>query len=216
MFSKLGYNLEQNLPPIERPGLSDISLFAYLLITEPLQSNNIIVLNLEEFNDLVSKVVYQKLGAFKNFFPPQTISVEKLRNAAHVVVRNPTKLLSQKEQTTAFATSSSLFSTTSMPGQEALMTAFQTAFFAMRSVVKTAPVSQQAATSKPPWSGDKQKPMSTETGSLFLLGTESEIDVITSDTGADVFEEVTAETLLLEPEPEQQRELQTPMLPIET
>ena len=68
VFSKLGYSLEENLPPIERPGLSDISLFAYLQITEPLQSNNIIVLNLEEFNDLLSKVVHQQLGAFKRFF----------------------------------------------------------------------------------------------------------------------------------------------------
>ena len=30
VFSKLGYILKENLPPIERPGLSDISLFVYL------------------------------------------------------------------------------------------------------------------------------------------------------------------------------------------
>ena len=46
VFSKLGYTLEENLPPVERPGLNDISLFAYLQITKPLPSNNIIVLNL--------------------------------------------------------------------------------------------------------------------------------------------------------------------------
>ena len=70
VFSKLGYTLEKNLPPIERPGLSDISLFAYLQMTELLPSNNIIVLNLKEFKNLVSKVVYQQLGAFKRFFRP--------------------------------------------------------------------------------------------------------------------------------------------------
>ncbi len=153
-FSKLGYTLEENLPPIEPPGLSDILLFAYLQITEPLPSNNIIVLNLEEFNDLLNKVVYQQPGAFKRFFRPQPISVEKLRNAAHMVMRDPTGLLSQKEQTSASATSSSLFPLTSMPGQEALMTAFQAAFLAMRSVVPTAPASQQAATSETPRSGE--------------------------------------------------------------
>ena len=95
VFSNLGYTLEENLPPIERPGLSDISLFAYLQITEPLSSNRIIVLILEEFNDLVIKVVYQLLGAFKRFFRPQPIFVEELRNAAHMVVRDPTGLLCQ-------------------------------------------------------------------------------------------------------------------------
>ena len=209
VFSKLGYTLEENLPPIESPGLSDISLFAYLQITEPLPSNNIIVLNLEEFNDLVNKVVYHQLGAFKRFFRPQPISVEELRNAAHMVVRDPTGLLSQKEQTSASATSSSLFPSTSMPGQEALLTAFQAAFLAMRSVVPTAPASQQAATSETPRSGEFQKPMSTETSSSLTRGAESEMDVITSDTGADVVEGAAAEMPMLEPEPEQEREFQT-------
>ena len=104
MFSKLGFTLEENLPPVEHPGLNDLSLFAYLQITEPLPSNNIIVLNLEEFNDLVSKVVYKQLGAFKKFFRPQPISVEELLNTAHMVVHDPTGLLSQKEQTSASAT----------------------------------------------------------------------------------------------------------------
>ena len=188
VFSKLGYTLEENLPPIERQGLSDISLFAYLQITEPLPSNNIIVLNLEEFNELVSKVVYQQLGAFKRFFRTQPISVEELRNAAHMVVRDPTGLFSQKEQTSASATSSSLFPSTSMPGQEALMTAFQAAFIAMRSVVQTAPTLQQDATSETPWSGEFQKPMSTKTGLSLVPRAESKMDAITSDTGANVVE----------------------------
>ena len=75
-----------------------------------------------------------------------------------------------------------------MPGHEALMTTFQVAFLAMRSVVPTAPTLQQAATSKTPRSREFQKPMSTETGSSLAPGKEFEMDVITSDTGADVVE----------------------------
>ena len=203
VFSKLGYTLEENLPPVERPGLSDNSLFAYLQITEPLPSNNIIVLNLEEFNDLLSKVVYQQLGALKKFFRPQPISLEELRNAAHMVVRDPIRLLSQKEQTSASATSSALFPSTSMPGQEALMTEFQAAFLAMRSVVPTAPASQQAATSETPRSEEfLQMPLSTETVSSSAPGAESEMDVAVSDTGANVVEGAADETPTLEPEPE--------------
>ena len=103
-----------------------------------------------------------------------------------------------------------------MPGQEALMTTFQAAFLAMRSVVPTAPSSQQAATSETPRSGDFQKPMSTETGSSLARGAESEMDVITTDTCADVVEGAAAKTPLLEPEPEQGRDFQTPVLPIDT
>ena len=103
-----------------------------------------------------------------------------------------------------------------MPGQVALMTAFEAAFLAMRSVMPTAPASQQAATSETPRSGEFQKPMSTETGSSLVLGAESEMDVITSDTGADVIEGAAAETPMLEPEPKQERDLQTPVLPIDT
>ena len=103
-----------------------------------------------------------------------------------------------------------------MPGQEALMTAFKAGFFAMRSVVPTAFASQQAATSETPRSGKFQKPMSTETGSSLARGVESEMDFITSDTGADVVEGAAAETPMREPEPEQERDFQTPMLLIDT
>ena len=103
-----------------------------------------------------------------------------------------------------------------MPGQKAHMTAFQAAFLAMRSVVPTAPASQQAATSETPRSGEFQKPMATETGSLLALGAESEMNVITSDTNADVVEGAAAETPMLKPEPVQERDFQTPVLLIDT
>ena len=103
-----------------------------------------------------------------------------------------------------------------MPGQEALMTAFQAALLRMRSVVPTASASQKAATSETARRGEFQKPMSTYTGTSLARGAESEMDVITSDTGADVVEGAAAETPMLEPKPEQERDLQTPVLPIET
>ena len=104
-----------------------------------------------------------------------------------------------------------------MPGQEELMTAFQAAFLAMKSVVPTAPASQQAAASETPRSGEfLQKPMSKETGSSSEAGAESELNGAVSDPGADVAEGAAAEKPTLEPEPEQQRESQTPVLPIKT
>ena len=56
-LEKLGFTLEENLHLVERPGLSDLSLFAYLQITELLPSSNIIVLNLNGFNDLLNKEI---------------------------------------------------------------------------------------------------------------------------------------------------------------
>ena len=42
------------------------------------------------------------------------------------------------------------------------------------------------------------------------------MDVIVSDAGVDAVEGAAAETPALEPEPEQQREIPTPVLPIKT
>ena len=65
VLAKLDYTLEVNLPPVERLDLSDLSIFAYLQITEPLTSSNIIVIDFNKFNDLENKIVYNQLGAFK-------------------------------------------------------------------------------------------------------------------------------------------------------
>ena len=54
LLAKLGYTMVENLPSVECPNLNNLSLFAYLQITKPLPSNNTIVLNLEELNDLLS------------------------------------------------------------------------------------------------------------------------------------------------------------------
>ena len=76
VLEKLGLTLEENLPPVKRPGLSDLSFFAYLQITVPLPSSNIIVIDLNEFNDLLNRVVSEQLGAFKHPFRSITITVE--------------------------------------------------------------------------------------------------------------------------------------------
>ncbi len=107
-----------------------------------------------------------------------------------------------------------------MPGTETLVMAFQAALLAaMRSVAPTVPASQQAKNSETPRSGEfQQKSILTETGPSLATGAESDMDIgiTVSDTGVDVVEGAAADTLALEPEPEPQRELQTPVLPTET
>ena len=134
-----------------------------------------------------------------------------------MVLRDPPDLLSQKEQTSASATSSSLFPTLSLMGQDTPMTSFQAALLAsMRSVAAPVFASQQDAISETPQSGEfQQKPTFTETGSSLAISADSKIGIIVSDTGADVFEGVALDTLALEFEPEPQRELYTPVLPTE-
>ena len=76
VLEKLGCTLEENLSPVERPGLSTFSLFEYLTITELLLSSHIIVLNLNEFNDFLTRVVSEQLGALKRLFRSITITAE--------------------------------------------------------------------------------------------------------------------------------------------
>ena len=151
VLEKLGFTLEANLPPVERPGLSDLSLFAYLQITEPLPSSNIIVLDLNEFNDLLNRVVSKQLGAFKRSFRSITITAEQLRKFAHIVVRDPTGFLAFKRPTPASATSSNVLPQPAA-GQETFMNAFQQALLAtIMSIAPTATsVSQQAASALTP------------------------------------------------------------------
>ena len=108
VLAKLGYYLEENLPPVERPGLTDLSLFAYLQITEAMPSSNIIVLDLNEFNDLLNRVICDQIGAFKRSFKSITITVVQLRKLAHIVVRYPTEFLAFKGPTSASASSTVL------------------------------------------------------------------------------------------------------------
>ena len=84
-----GYTLDKYPSPVERPGLSNLSLFAFLQITELLASRNIIVLNLNEFNNLVNKVVYNQLGAIKRSFKPISTSAEQLREFEHICCALP-------------------------------------------------------------------------------------------------------------------------------
>ena len=129
VLEKLGFTLDENLPPVELPGLSDLSLFAYLQITEPLPSSNIIVLDLIEFNDLLNRVVSEQLGAFKRSFRSIMITAGQLRKFAHIVVRDPTGFLAFKEPTSASATSSNALPQPAA-GQETFMSAFQQALLA--------------------------------------------------------------------------------------
>jgi hypothetical protein len=56
-LEQLGYTLEERMPPVENLEQRDLSVFAYLQIADRLPSNNIIALDLDEFNRLVTEVV---------------------------------------------------------------------------------------------------------------------------------------------------------------
>ncbi len=204
VLEKLGYTLEENLPPVERPGLSDLSLFAYLQITEPMPSSNIIVIDLNEFNDLLNRVVCDQLGAFKRSFKSITITAEQLPKFAHIVVRDPTGFLAFKEPTSASATSS-----TALPqpaaGQETFMNAFQAALLAtIKSIAPPATsVSQQSASASTPMSSLHLLPASmTDTGSQLTAGLESDMDMQQSDLGADLGDGAAHGAAELQPEPQ--------------
>ena len=93
-LAQLGYEPDVNLPPVDRPNLNDLSVFGYLQITEPVPSNNIIVLTIEEFNALINKIAFERHGALRRWFEPRHIGVEELRVASNLVVRDPRGLLS--------------------------------------------------------------------------------------------------------------------------
>ena len=59
-------------------------------MTELLLSSNIIVLDLNAFDDHLNKVVCDQLGAFKRSFKSITVTAEKLCKFAHTVVRDQT------------------------------------------------------------------------------------------------------------------------------
>ena len=202
VLEKLGYTFEENLPPVEHPGLSDLSFFAYLQITEPLPSSNIIVVDLNEFNGLLNKVVCDQLRAFKRFLKPITLTVEQLRKFAHIVVRDPTGFLAFKEPTSASATSSTVLPQPTV-GHETFMNAFKEALLAIKSISPPATsVSQQAAFASTPMSSLYLLPPSmTDTGSQLVTGLESDMDVQHSDFGADLGEGPAQGAAELQPEP---------------
>ena len=93
VIEKLGYTLEERLPPVERPNTRDLSVFAYLQIADNVPSEYLIPLDLNEFNELMNKVVREQFGFVGRNFKTRHIDFERIRDIARTVVRDPTGLL---------------------------------------------------------------------------------------------------------------------------
>ena len=93
VLEQLGYILEERMPPEERLEQRDLSVFGYLQIAERLPSNNIIALDLDEFNRLIDEVVRTQYSIFARSYRSRPISLERLRELAHVIVRDPMGVL---------------------------------------------------------------------------------------------------------------------------
>ena len=117
VLEQLGYVLEERLPPEEKLEQRDLSVFGYLQIADRLPSNNIIALDLDEFNQLIADVVRNQYGVFARSLRPRPISFERTARAlAHIVVRDPTGVLrgpaepeQYKPSTSALSAASSIF-----------------------------------------------------------------------------------------------------------
>ena len=92
----MGYLLEERLPPAERPGQHDLSTAAYLQIAAEIFPDRIIVLNLEEFKRLVSATLIDLYPMFARYAAPRNITVERLLEISHLVIRDATHILSRE------------------------------------------------------------------------------------------------------------------------
>ena len=92
----MGYLLEERLPPAERPGQHDLSTAAYLQIAAEIPPNRIIVFNLEKFQRLVSATLIDLYPMFARYAAPLNLTVERPLEISHLVVREPTHILSRE------------------------------------------------------------------------------------------------------------------------
>lgn len=98
-IEEMGHLLDERLPPAERPGQHDLSTIAYLKIAAELPPDRIIVLNLEKFSRLVSATATDLYPACARYVPPRVISVEKLLERFHLIVRDPSGVLRREPST---------------------------------------------------------------------------------------------------------------------
>ena len=80
-----------------------------------LPSDRVVVLNLQEFNSLVSKTFAKLYPAVARYTRPRPLSFEDLLELSHLVVRNPFNILSQKPLTLPTPGLPSLSATTLLP-----------------------------------------------------------------------------------------------------
>ncbi len=99
LIEGMGYDLEEHLAHAERPGQLDLSVVAYLQIVSELPSDRVVVLNLQEFNSLVSKTFAKLYPAVARYTRPRPVSIEDLLELSHHVVRDPFNILSREPPT---------------------------------------------------------------------------------------------------------------------
>ena len=92
----MSYLLEDRLPTAERPSQHDLSTAEYLQIAAEIPPDRIIVQNLEEFQRLVTATLTDLYPMFARYAAPRNITVERLLEISHLVVRDPTHILSRE------------------------------------------------------------------------------------------------------------------------
>ena len=131
IFERLGYVLEERLPPIENLEARDLSVFGYLQIAERLPSTNIVALNLDEFNQLVTDVVKRQYSVYSRSFHPQNIEFKTLMEMARILVRDPVGVLRGEPETKPKETAtSSRAATQLLPVAQSYLQGFHSALLA--------------------------------------------------------------------------------------
>ena len=96
LIKRMGYDMEERLAPAERHGQLDLSIVGYLQIVSELPSDCGVVLNLQEFNCLVSKTFVKLYPAVARYTRRRPFSFEDLLELSHLVVHDPSNILSRE------------------------------------------------------------------------------------------------------------------------
>ena len=86
---RLGFFLDEQLPDPKQTARCDLSTLVWLQIAEEV-GDRLIVLNLDEFNNLVARVLAKQYGSLSSVLQLKHISADKLKEVAHMIVRDPT------------------------------------------------------------------------------------------------------------------------------
>ena len=86
---RLGFFLDKQLPDPKQMARCDLSTVVWLQIPEEV-GDRLRVLNLDEFNNLVARVLAEQYGSLTRVLQLKCISAEKLKEVAHIIVRNHT------------------------------------------------------------------------------------------------------------------------------
>ena len=91
-LDRLGYVLNEELPPQERPDQRNMSLLAYLQVTLGV-SDRIAVLDLAEFNQLLTESIQKRFPWFRQAGQGRGLTADELLEHAHRIVRDPAGVL---------------------------------------------------------------------------------------------------------------------------